>query len=285
MYRPFALARALTLLASLPEDEQTLAAVTRQELLSQLDREIAGMHLLPQPVLYAEDSPLTLVSVMISDVHFGSGGRSPLLALWEDRDAPSLDPTGASFSSSNSEDSVLLLKRTNSVLQLQWVENLVYWDSVERLRTGVAAVPGWTDTARDWFGLRSNRATRIEKDIDGNSFLSIGKPTWTYSVPIRVRDGVGYLLAGSLKGSQSKGSLSWQFMNDVEDVLFNDTIFDDESSDTWTRRAGYIRPQLHWDILRVQLNVMRHAGTVAFDDIMLLEINEPDPSKIYLSFQ
>jgi len=278
LYRPFALAKAFTLLADLPEDEQTFATVTRQELIDQLDLELARMRMLQQPVQYDKNRRLTPVAVMTSEVHFASGGRFPILILWEDGQAPGTDLTPISFSSPGVQDSLLLLKRTNIVLQLQWVENLVNWDSVERLQTGASAVPGWIDTARDWFGLRPDHAARIQKDDTGNSFLGITKLTWFYSVPIRVRHGAGYLLAGLLKDPQSKGGIRWQSLDEQERVLFEDDIFDQERSDEWTWRAGYIRSQLHWDAIRVQLNVLRHPRTVAFDDVMLVEINEPDPT-------
>jgi len=234
--------------------------------------------MLQQPVQYDKNRRLTPVAVMTSEVHFASGGRFPILILWEDGQAPGTDLTPISFSSPGVQDSLLLLKRTNIVLQLQWVENLVNWDSVERLQTGASAVPGWIDTARDWFGLRPDHAARIQKDDTGNSFLGITKLTWFYSVPIRVRHGAGYLLAGRIKDPQSKGGIRWQSLDEQERVLFEDDIFDQQRSDEWTWRAGYIRSQLNWDAIRVQLNVSHHPRTVAFDDVMLVEINEPDPT-------
>lgn len=280
VYRPFALAAALALFADFAEDEQAFTTVTRQGLLAQLDREIATMRSLQRPILYDKYRRFTPVGVTTSKIYSTSGGRFPILILWEDGQAPSGDVTRMSFSSSGVGDSLLLRRKTDSILQLQWVENLVHWDSVERLGSGATEVPGWIDTARDWFGLRPDYAARIQEDVAGNSFLSISKFTWFYSVPIRVRDGVGYLLSGRFKGSNSKGSIGWQSLDDSEYVLFDSSIMGQEKSKEWTWQAGYFLSQLHWDGMRVRLNVMRNAGTISFDDVMLVEINEPDPALV-----
>jgi O-antigen ligase/tetratricopeptide (TPR) repeat protein len=278
LYRPFALAKALMLLENLQENDRTLTTATKQELLGQLDDEFARMRLLKPPAQYDKDCRFRPVAVMASEAHFVSGGRFPILILWEDGQAPPADPARISFSSSGADDSLLLLRSANSVLQLQWVENLVNWESVERLPTGAGAIPGWIDTARDWFGLRSDNAARIEKAGDDNSFLRIARPTWCYSVPVRVRAGAGYLLAGRYKGPQGKGCLGWQSLDKEERVLFEENLLGQESSDTWTSHAGYMRSQPDWDTTRVQLDVLPHAGSVAFDNVMLVEIREPDPA-------
>jgi len=278
LYRPFALAKALTLLANSPEHGQTFTAARRKELLAQLDNEIAGMRQLHQSIQCGKHCRFTPVAVMTSEVHFLSGGRFPVLILWEDARAPAVDPTRMSSLSSGVEDSPLLLKRTNSLLQLQWVENVVNWESVQRLDHDADTVPGWIDTARDWFALRSEQAAQVQDAPTGESFLSFNSITWFYSVPIQVKDGVGYLLAALLKDPQGKGSLGWQALDEEEYVLFEDDILAQERSDAWTWRAGYMRSQPLWDIMRVRLNVARHPGTVALDDVMLVEINEPRPT-------
>jgi O-antigen ligase/tetratricopeptide (TPR) repeat protein len=278
LYRPFALAKAFELLAGLPENEQASATVTSQELLDQLDQEIARMRLLQRPVLYDEDRRFTPLAVIASEAHFASGGNFPVITLWEDRQEPAVGSAPISLLGSGMKDSLLVLKRANSVLQIQWVENLVNWQGVERLQAAAGEVPGWVDTAREWFSLRPDHAAQIQKDGTGNSFLSITKLTWFYSVPIRVRDGAAYLLGGRLKGLSGKGSLGWQFLNEEEYVLFEDDRLNLERSDAWTWQVGYMRPQSQWKTMRVQLNVMPHAGTVAFDDVMLVEINEPSPT-------
>ncbi|MCX5771606.1 MAG: hypothetical protein NTZ09_15240 [Candidatus Hydrogenedentes bacterium] len=195
--------------------------------------------------------------------------------LTEDGKAPVIDPTRASFSGSDSNDSVLLLRGTDNVLQLQWVENRVNWESVDRLPAGVSAVPGWIDTARDWFRLRPGRAMRIERDGPENSFLSITKLTWFYSVPIQVRAGVGYLLAGRNKGPQGEGYLSWQSLDKDDSVVSEGITHDRATSSAWIWQVDYMPCQLQWNTMRVQLATVPQA-VVFFDDVMLLEIEEPN---------
>ena len=67
-----------------------------------------------------------------------------------------------------------------------------------------------------------------------------------------------------------------QTLNEEEDVLSEIRIFEKSKPDEWTWRAGYMRSQLHWDSLRVHLEATPDVETVAFDDVMLVEINEPD---------
>lgn len=276
VYRPFALARALTLIEGLPEDEQIPVTVSGQEILAALDREIAGMRLLPRPIVYDEDSRPTLIAVKTAETYFASGGRFPMLTLWEDGQAPASDPTSTPFSVSGTEDSVLSLRRGGRVLQLQWVENRVNWAIVERLQIGAGEVPGWVDTARDWFAIRPDHATRVEEDGTGNSFLSISGLNWIYSVPAGVRNEAGYLLAGRLRRSDDTAGLGWQSLDENERVLFEDAVLSQEISNTWTWQAGYIRPQPDREAIRVELNVVPRAGTVSFDDVLLVELNEPE---------
>lgn len=278
VYRPFALAYALSLLTKVPEAQSNLATVTKQDLLDQLDQEIAEMRLLQRPIQYDNYRRLTPLAFLTSKAYFLSGGRFPILILWEDGQAPADDPTTLKLSNPDTEGTLLVLKRSNTLLQLQWVENLVNWESVERLPKGVGAIPGWIDTARDWFELRADHVARIQEDDAGNSYLSFTKLTWFYSVPIKVQDDVGYLLAGRLKGPGNMGGLRWQSLDEEQHVLSEQRISNQNGSGVWTRQAGYMRSQRDWDSLRVHLEVTRNARTLAFDDVMLVEINEPDPA-------
>lgn len=278
LYRAFALANAFTLLEKFPEIQQNRATPTRPELLGQLDREIAEMLSLPRPTQYDKYRRLTPLAVTASSENFEAGGRFPILVLWEDGRAPSSGPTPLSLAIPDSDGSLLVLKRDNNIVQLQWVGNLVNWESVERLPEGAGPIPGWIDTAHDWFGLRTEHAPRIQKDDAGNSFLGIRKLTWFYSLPVRVRDGVGYLLAGRVKDPNNKANLSWQSLDNNENVLFESHLSEQTGSGVWVWQAGYMRSRLHWGSLRVSLDFTHNSETVAFDDVMLVEINEPDPT-------
>ncbi len=279
VYRAFALAKAAALLPDLPEEEQSLTA-TRQELLGQIDLEIAAISRFDRAVPHDKYRRFTPLAAVPSEAYAASGGRFPILILWEDGQAPAADPTRLAFSHSDEDGSLLLLRGTGTILQLQWVENLVNWASIERLEPGAGAVPGWIDTARDWFELRSDGAAQIHADNDGNAFLGISKPTWLYSVPISARDGIGYLLAGRLRAPRGEARFGWQFLNDEERVLLETAVLDQEECDAWTWHADYMPSQLHWDALRVKLEVLRHPGTLAVDDVMLVGLTEPDPTAL-----
>ena len=55
-------------------------------------------------------------------------------------------------------------------------------------------------------------------------------------------------------------------------------LSDQTAPDIWTWQAVYMKSQLIWEYMRVQLNVMPYAGPVSFDNVMLIEISEPDPT-------
>jgi hypothetical protein len=177
-----------------------------------------------------------------------------------------------------------MLRRGSTILQLRWVENLVNWESVDRPPPGESTVPGWIDAAHDWFSLRPDHAAQVQEDDEGNSILAINKLTWLYSVPIQAHEDDGYLLAGRIRGLEGQGSLGWQSIDENNAVLLSEeNIFKQSGTwrpGTWRWQAGYINPQSGRDALRVQLTVAARAQTVDFDDVMLIELNEPDPVSI-----
>lgn len=278
LYRPFALARALALLADLPEGAQDSLGTRRQELSNQLDHEIAAIRLSMPLVVFDRQRRLVPIAVMVSEAHVASGGRFPLIILWEDKRPPAVsNPDRLTFAGSDAEDTLELVAGYDVILQLQWVDNLVYWDGVERLESGACPVPGWTDTAREWFGLRHDCAAKVHRDDAGRAFLSITKPTWLYSVPIRVDiDRSGYILAGWCRGAQSKAQFSLQAMDRKERTVLDANILGREATEEWTWHGGYIRPRIDWNAVYVHLDVLPSAGTVSFDDILLVKIREPD---------
>ncbi|MCX5771607.1 MAG: tetratricopeptide repeat protein [Candidatus Hydrogenedentes bacterium] len=272
LYRPFALARAATLLQN--EGSETTAAPARDEFLSQLDSEIAALRQTKQPVPQDVYHRLTLVAFTASPLYFESGARFPICILWRDK-KPSTDAEPiASLLVSDGGNSITLRRNAETVLQLEWVENRVNWQSISLAATDVGEAPGWIDTARDWFGLRPDYAAQIEHEAQ-NYYLSINRMTWFYSVPVPVRHGISYLVAGRLKGPQNKAGLHWQALDDEEHVLAENTVYGDMPG-AWDRSASYFRSQLDWDFARVELCVAPQAGPVAFDDVMLVEVTEPD---------
>jgi len=269
LYRPFALASAAMLLQT--EGSETAATPPRDEFLRQLDSEIAALRQTKQPVPQDVYHRFTLVAFTASPLYFESGGRFPVLTLWKDQQAPSAansEPTLSVY-----DDPLVLRLGADTILQLQWVENELNWASVELGSAGTGEVPGWIDTARDWFGLRPDYVAHIENEA-GNYYLSIDKMTWFYSVLIPVPRTASYVLAGRVKGPQKDAGLRWQALDDEEHVLAENTVYGDMPG-TWDRSSSYFRSQLDWDFARVELCVAPQAGPVAFDDVMLVEVTEP----------
>lgn len=280
LYRLFALAKALKLLEELSGDEQAFMATSEQELVDQLDREIDGMRLLKSPISYDKYRRFTPIAVMVSETHFRSGGRFPTLILWEDDKAPVVSSAPIIFSISDLGDCLSLVTARGDILQLQWVDNLVNWNSIECLPAGAGSIPGWIDTARDWFALRPDDAAQIQEDEDGNAFLVLVKPTWFYSVPFQARYEVGYLLSVRYKGPPGKASVGWQSLDRKERVLYENDILEKGGSNSWVWHAGYMRSQLQWDTMRVQINAMPGPGIIALDDVVLVAVDEPEPTLI-----
>lgn len=272
VYRAFALAAAHALSTKLPQGQSAVASP--QEILGLLDAEMAALLQTQRLVIYDDYQGLVPVAFNTCGSRSASGGPFPLLILWTDTGATSGEP---GFTRMMDDPTHMLLKRGGNVLQLQWVENLVPWECVERLEPGGDYVPGWIDSARDWFDLRKGAAAQIQKNDQGNGFIAINKLTWFYSVPVHVADGASYLLAGRVKAPEGKAGLAWQAANTKERVVFEDSIRTPASPGAWTWRAACVRSQLFWDTIRVQLDVLPRAGTVEFDDIMLAEIQPPNP--------
>ncbi len=276
LYRPFALVNAVALLPELSDAQQMGLAWTQPEMLAFLDQEIAGMRKLPQPILNDDYHPLTLVAHKASNRYLSSGGRFPLLSLWNDGKSSSRTRKPLAWSNSDMEDPHFVVKRFKTLLQLQWVENLVNGESIERLPVGSSVLPGWIDIKRDWFDILTGGAGHIKQEAAGNSFLSLTGPVWIYSIPIAVRHQTGYLLAGRLKAPTNEAILGWQALSEADDVMSEGGAIQPNRSGAWVSQAVYMRSRLHWDFLRIQLEVGRGAGSVGFDDILFVEMSEPD---------
>ncbi|MDX9976359.1 MAG: hypothetical protein RBU21_25515, partial [FCB group bacterium] len=277
VYYAFALTKALTLLANYPEEKRAAAAMIGDEVLSAFETAIAGLRGQDPPVTYDAYRRFTPLAFARPEEYASAGGRFPLLILWHDRQAPAADPGAVFLHVSEVGDGLLVQPGADIFLQLQWVENQVLWDGVEQAAEG-EEVPGWIDTARDWFGLRSEYAPVVRKDDTGNSFLSLPKVTWLGSVPVPAREGAGYLFAGRVRARSGSAGMTWQAYDDTGRVLFEDDIAAEGATpDAWTWHAGYRASQLPWDSLRVQLSVLPRAGGADFDDLMLVEVQEPDP--------
>jgi len=271
LYRPFALASAAKLLQT--EGSETAATPARDELLSQLDSEIAVLSQMKPPVPQDPYCRFTPVAFTVSPLYFESGARFPICILWRDKKPLTDAEPIASLSVSDGGNSITLRRNAETVLQLEWVENQVNWQSISLAATDVGEAPGWIDTARDWFGLRPDYAAQIKQEA-GDYYLTLNKMTWFYSVPIPVRQGVSYLLSGRVNGAQDRAGIGWQALDDEEHVLAENAVYVNQLG-VWDWTSSYFRSQLNWDFLRVQLHVAPQHGPVGFDDVMLIEVDEP----------
>ena len=81
------------------------------------------------------------------------------------------------------------------------------------------------------------------------------------------------MIAGRVKALE--GGLGWQALDQYGNLLAENNITDRDISETWRRQSEYVSAHSDCDALRVQLNVTRQSGTVAFDDLILVQFNEP----------
>jgi len=122
LYRPFAWAKAAILLETSPEARSD-AAMGREKLLDEIDREIARMRKMTPIAEYDTYARLRPVAVMVSAQQFVAGGHFPLLILWED-DQPAVQ-VAQRLALSRYDDTLILQREPGFILQLQGVENLV----------------------------------------------------------------------------------------------------------------------------------------------------------------
>lgn len=269
-YQAFSYGRALDLLEKLSPDERLRVERLEGELLERLKVIIEEMRARRRPATFNKYSKLEPIAVDMAE-EFGE--RVTVVTLWEAGPTPIVDWAQISTTDTGTEGVLQLTLGDQIALTLQSAENRLNWGSIDDPL--VNELPGWIDTARDWFELRSEYAARIERDATRGPFLVIPKMTWFYSVPVQVRRGANYVLAGRINTPTGKGSVGWQALDDTERVIASGEILDGAEPEKWTGGTGYIQPLPHWESIRVQLNVAPHAGNVGFDDLLLIEVAEP----------
>lgn len=276
VYYPFAAAKAIALWRTLPEGRREALEPDIRRVQARIESTIAGLQEAPVPTTYAEYQRFKPLTVLPDRLHLQAGGSFPVLILWEDTRPRASTPQV--FDTDTAADSGLRLsvRHGDFVLQLQWVENLVYWEGIEHLPPGTTGPPGWIDTARDWFRLRDYSVATVEQGSYG-SYLAISGLTWFYSTPVPVGSTDGFALLGSIKSEPNMAGLGWQALDAGEAVLAEDSMTAVGPSGAWAWQAAYVPAQLHWHALRVTLDVARDAVAPRFDQIMLLPIVEPGP--------
>jgi len=268
--RAFAFARAALLTMKINPDERSDTA-----LLNDLDNELArlGNAQPPQAVdKYLRYRPLAFnrpTTKLNWDLSF------PVLILWQDQNYKSTDELPVSVIGTPAESSSFI-RRGNLVLQLQFTRNLLNWDIVDKIPVGRGPIPGWIDTSEEWFDLHPNHAARVDRDNTLGSIINIDAVTWLYSNPIRTRSASGYFLTGRVKSQSRNGRIGWQALISFDEVA-NEALSDSPNQiDQWEEKTMYIKSRAYWNWLRVQLNVVPFTGSGQFDDVTLIEIQEPD---------
>ncbi len=275
VYQPYALARALQLYSRLSETERDLLAATHDELLNALEGAIDAMRKGNRPQTHDPHSRFRLEAYRLDSEALGHGGRFPLSVVWHDQKAQDTTPDGVTIEESPEEDTIVLRRGASTVLQLQWVENLVNWAAVDVSQPNADVVPGWIDSAREWFNVRKESAVNVERVPGHGNVINVRKLSWYYSAPIAVEKEDCYLLAGQVNASEGKCSLDWQALDATERVLSAGSLSEGVTRDGWTHLEGHFRKQSLWRMLRVQLAVAPRAPKVSFDDVMLIRLRVP----------
>jgi len=260
-----------TLLSTAPEDpyrafalaEAAHIGTTHEALREEIAAIVGALAQTPAPVQSQQEGRYTLLAA-----HGEARARRhcPVLTLWQDREPDAAPPE-------SSANELLLDAGEGRVLQLQWVENLTNWESITRAPEGAPIIPGWIDTARDWFDAREDYAGRVRTDTDGSGpSFELYKRAWFYSMPIPVEPGAGYWLSAELQGSAWMG---WQAFDTDEEHTFEGDVATAASATAWAPASAYARAGENWDTLRIQIDHMQDEGTSAARNVVLVRLKEP----------
>ncbi len=279
IYRPLALALVIRLLDEVQPPFDAALAARRPELAAELEALLAQPGALnPQP----DDDPYRRFVLSKADpdsAYLWAGGPFPLVATWQDKRPRAADAPETQLVNYGGDRSVTC-RWKERVIALHWVENRVSWPVADKIQGGETRLPGWTDVAREWWGIRTNSAVVLNRDRGGMLQADIvnddlNKAALLYSGPIEVNYDVQYLLAGLMRAPTSHGTLSWVAENRHEEPLAEGAAFLGAQTPDWTWGATVVRPRVHWDRLTIHAGVSRHVGMASFRAILLTEIPEP----------
>ena len=262
VHRPLALARAWTI-SSAPE---------RAPLIQEFRQAIAGM----EPVPGEDVASSRLLAFSIDRTRLASDTALSVLLLWGRGSTDLAGLNGLTFSASGDGNTVAL-EGTDLLLQLRRHENRLDWASVEQVRPEDTVLPGWIDSARDWFYLREEPSAPIYTDDSRAGALRLERLAWYFSVPARVTEGKGHLIAGRILDRDGGGRLSWQFINAGNQVVQSGYLSDGEPVADWSPVSAYVPPIVEGrHAVRVTVDLLRPIGHAAFDDLLLLELEPPE---------
>jgi len=270
LFRPFALAKVLIF-----GDEP---GHTRQALLEELDREIARPRRFQRPRRYNRYQRFWPIAVDFAPACFESCGAFPILILWEDRE-PTAGKVPETLFLQLEENGVCTLKLGKHILQLQWTTNKLTFSGFEALTVGETELPGWRKTPYLWPEPPGKRVAAIASEESGNRFLTITNTVpeshaMLITAPVRVEQRAVYMLAGRVKATDTMAWFVWTALDKQEREAFHGTLKQSPGPD-WTWLSAQFRAQANWDSLTVHLGVYKDSGTLAYDDVMLLEVREP----------
>lgn len=275
LYRPFAVARAGAVNPESSNDGQSPIAATDQGLLDQIVQMTAAMRPIDKTSVFDQYERFIPVAYAIPDDALSSCAPFPMLVLWEDVKAkPGISASDPHIIVDDDNDGVLSLRYQTKLLKLEWTENLLHWALTDRLPEGPGPIPCWTDTAMDWFKLRSVTVASVSRE-GGDTCLEINGLTWFYSVPIAVEDDAGYLVLGRVRGRRGSGGVIFQAVAPSELVISEQSLPGEIDPENWSWQMGYFASQYFWESIRVYLGVTSGSAAVEFDDIAALAITRP----------
>ncbi len=262
--RAMALARAGALV---------LEPAQRQEILAQLAEESKRLH----PVDTA--NPPETDSLRLRAFGRGAapiqGGRFPLLLLWDDTSATANGSVMSVVPGAGGEATVRL-SGGKQLLQLQWVENQVNWESIERAYPGDAMLPGWIDAGREWFHLRNTPGFSVERTEDGDGMLTLSTLSWIFSAAQPVQPGSAWLVLGRLRDPGGNANFGWQVVNGENEVIATSGPLGAPQADGWSQRADYIAAGEGAAGVRLVFEtIWPLRGPATLDDAALVAITAP----------
>ena len=265
-FRAVALARAWS-----SADADTLERVT---LLEQFRHAIADMDPIPLTESQEDSASMRPLAYAIDRTNLATDAALPVLLLWGRGPADLSGLSGFTFTE-GAYGIIVTLEGTSLRLQLRQHENRVDWVSVEKARPEDTVLPGWIDSARDWFDLREGPSAPVYS-AEGRG-MQLERPAWYFSVPTRVADGKGYLIAGRVLDRDGGGRLSWQFINAGNQVVQSGNLSDGKPIVQWTPISAYLPPVAEGShAVRVAVELLRPIGHAAFDDLLLVELEAPE---------
>lgn len=262
VYRPLALARAWRL----------SEAPDRVALLEEFRQAIGRM----EPIPGGDAASFRPLAFSIDRANLASDTSLPVLLLWGKGAADLAALNGLTISGSG-DDNTVALEGTDLLLQLRHHENRVDWASLEQVRPEDTVLPGWIDSARDWFDLREGPSAPLyHTDVNARA-LHLERLAWYFSVPTLVTEGKGYLVAGRIMDRDGGARLSWQFINAGNQVVQSGNLNDGEPAADWNPVSAYLPPSGEGrHAVRIALELLRPIGHAAFDDLLLLELEPPE---------